>query len=428
MSKFHSQAIWSIADQGVLSATRFLVLVLLGYWSLSPKSEIGTYSNAFSLLLLFVTIQDSFLTTPLTVIAPRLSESRRKTYVGNTHLFSNVLSVSLIPIVLLLPFIPRISSDSPNFGWVCGILGITLPAHLLREFHRRWQFSQLQIHRATLIDVSFCALQILGFGLMIAAGKLTAASALAVVSFASICIAVAGILSPKDTAVDAKSLRDDLNSNIVFGRWIAGANLAAVAQTYCGLWWLTYQVGTTTASLYSTCLSLVLLVNPFLLGITSLLAPKLAHAIAEGARSYVVAMTLKFILIVIIVLLSFTAGLWIFGDRLMVIAFGTEFSGQGANIVLLSLVMVGQGTSYVLSAGLRALHAKKLDFAAALAGTTVSIVVTLLHKEPTVWSCGIGFLLGTILMVMLRAGFFAWMIRQIDASLPVESDIVIKTA
>ncbi len=56
-------SIWAILDQGVLSGTRFLTTFLLGKFAVD--GELGIYSLAFSLLILFTTIQESSSPLPI---------------------------------------------------------------------------------------------------------------------------------------------------------------------------------------------------------------------------------------------------------------------------------------------------------------------------------------------------------------------------
>ena len=69
-------ALWAIADQGVLSATRFLITFLIGKYA--AEGELGVYSLGFSILIFLTTFQESLVTTPYQFFFPRVSEGEQR--------------------------------------------------------------------------------------------------------------------------------------------------------------------------------------------------------------------------------------------------------------------------------------------------------------------------------------------------------------
>src|SRR5436305_13782700 len=73
---------WLVAlvDQGLVSGMRFLATILVGRYC-GPE-ELGTYSLAFSLLVLGGCFQEAMITTPYAVFGQRLRTRSRTAYAG----------------------------------------------------------------------------------------------------------------------------------------------------------------------------------------------------------------------------------------------------------------------------------------------------------------------------------------------------------
>ena len=70
------------ADQSVYSGTNFLTTVLLG--RLCGADELGTYSLAFTLLVLAAAAQESLVSTPYMIYAQRRRRAALRCYAGST--------------------------------------------------------------------------------------------------------------------------------------------------------------------------------------------------------------------------------------------------------------------------------------------------------------------------------------------------------
>src|SRR5436190_12762522 len=73
---------WLVAlvDQALVSGTRFLATIIVGRYC--GAGELGTYTLAFSLLVLVGCFQEAIVTTPYAVFGQRLRRRSRATYAG----------------------------------------------------------------------------------------------------------------------------------------------------------------------------------------------------------------------------------------------------------------------------------------------------------------------------------------------------------
>ena len=96
--------LWALSGQAILSITRFLTSVSVGgrfapddrsVSGMGSPEQLGYYSTAFGVLMLFVAVHEAFVTTPLTVFGQAdRSEERQKTLSGSM-LVSSLLLIGL---------------------------------------------------------------------------------------------------------------------------------------------------------------------------------------------------------------------------------------------------------------------------------------------------------------------------------------------
>src|SRR4051794_27656768 len=72
--------VMALVDQALVSGTRFLATIIVGRCC-GPR-ELGTYSLAFSLLVLGGCFQEAIVTTPYAVLGQRLRRRSRSMYAG----------------------------------------------------------------------------------------------------------------------------------------------------------------------------------------------------------------------------------------------------------------------------------------------------------------------------------------------------------
>src|SRR5215212_13702 len=141
----------ALVDQGFVSGTRFLATILVGRYC-GPE-ELGTYSLAFSLLVLAGCFQEAMITTPYAVFGQRLRARSRTAYAGavaRMHLLAAVAS-SVIFVALGLVALVR---QSPAFATIAFVLAVTLPCSLVAEFVRRFALAELKVQAAALLDAA----------------------------------------------------------------------------------------------------------------------------------------------------------------------------------------------------------------------------------------------------------------------------------
>ncbi|MFO0921754.1 MAG: hypothetical protein U0905_04610 [Pirellulales bacterium] len=408
-------SIWAILDQGVLSGTRFLTTFLLGKFAVD--GELGIYSLAFSLLILFTTIQESLITTPYQVFFPREAKSDQSRLGGN--LLATAMGLAILGAMVLLGwyclqnYLPMTTDLSP----VLVALGLSLPFHLFREFMRRWQFVNRRIKAIAWMEIGFSILQVAGLIALLGTQQLTANFAIGVMGVASLVFSLQCIYSYRqEFSVSNDTLKHDALRTMRYGQWIVLSNLCAVAQTYFPNWYLaSSRDPLRDADIYTVCYTIALLANPFLLGVSSLHGPQASRAFVEHGMLGVLKTVIRSLALIAFVLGGYTLALSLIGEPLAVMIFGEDFQGQRWPIFWLSLAVLFQGISYIAANGLCAANHPHLDLWAAAIGLVVSIGSTLLLPS-SILTTSIGFCCGVVAMAIFRLSALYWLQRKLQAT------------
>jgi O-antigen/teichoic acid export membrane protein len=401
--------VWALFDQAVISATRFLIAVLVGKFG--SESELGLYSAGFGLLVVIVTGQESLITTPYTFFVSQLEKPRQRSYAGSTLasalVYLAVATIALAAVVTVM----WITGRRSGFPLILLAVVLILPVSLLREFCRRWLFAHFRIPMATIVDVVFSVTILGGLLVLTQINQVTAFNAFMVAGVGSLLAVLIAWQFRKEFTLDGSRWRSDLHKNFRFGRWTAGASLLSATLMYFSHWYLVGSQGEAAAGLYAACLTLVFLANPFLLGLSSFLAPRAAAEFAERGHAGVRRVVLGYMAVVVAVLVAFAGLLAVLGDWLIGIVFESHYRGHQFTINVLAAAMIGIGINFTLACGLRALVQPQQDWYASLIGLGCTAMLTLVLRPDTVGMMAVCFACGVFAMAVYRVVIFLYLAR-----------------
>ena len=150
----------SLVDQAVISATSFITTILVGRWC--GADELGVYSMGFSLLISWISVQESLVSLPYTIYRHRFAKEDPAEYAGSalTHyLLLSALAMAVLVVTAVGLFLCGAVSSLVTVTWV---LTAVVPFALLREFRRQFAFAHLRMAQALGVDLVMAALQIVG--------------------------------------------------------------------------------------------------------------------------------------------------------------------------------------------------------------------------------------------------------------------------
>jgi O-antigen/teichoic acid export membrane protein len=402
----------SLSDQAIVSATNFATTILLG--RMAWKAELGTYWLGMTLVLLILSALNSLISSPLTLFMQRkegLSQAERS---GVSLIHVLLLALLASSGFLLAGLAMFWSTETHAVSMVMLALALLAPPIMLREFARRVSLAKMQMATVLAIDVLVSLVQIAGLFWLGSGEKLNSVTAF--IASGSACgIAVVAWLwiMRKDFVFEWSLVWPEWAKNWTFGKWILIDQLTVTANMYLLYWLLAFVKDTSATGNYSACMAIVSLANPFVFGMTNVLAPRLAHAHGENDAPGVRRLVWTSSAIIGLVVGSYCLMLTLWGDAVVALCYGAQFTGQHWTIITCALAMFTGVMGTSVSYGLWVKQRNDVNFQASLIG----LVVTLLIAVPLLDTWGalganLGLLAGNVLATSLRFIAFARLNRR----------------
>ena len=224
----------AVVDQGLISASNFLVNILLARW-LDPAAY-GAFAVAFSVFLLISGIHNALLLEPITVLGPTNYGSSLPRYFGKQLRIHFVLTAfpSAILIVIGLS-ITWLKPVGPLGGALLGA-GTALPLILLLWVARRFFYVVIRPSGALLGSAAYPVLVLSGLGICHKLGWISPMTGFFLMGLASlistvIAIQVSGLLREPDQPSGKINYPSLLREQWQYGRWLLAATLLYSAAT-----------------------------------------------------------------------------------------------------------------------------------------------------------------------------------------------------
>ncbi|QDT08904.1 lipopolysaccharide biosynthesis protein [Planctomycetes bacterium K23_9] len=416
VSRLPMTVFWALAAQAILSITRLLTSMTVGgRFGSGSEEQLGYYSSAFGVLMILVGLHEAFVTTPLTVFNQNRKDDQRSLFSGSM-LITSVLVIGLIAAAtgVLIAIQSGFQILKPELGAALVAAAALAPLQLLREFSRRWLLANLQVVASVWMEILFAACYLAAlFGLVYAANVSAISVFVTIGSVNAFGLAIWWWIYRSEFQFASRSTTLQVSENFRYGRWVAGENVCSVLTMYMCVWVLTFAVDEAAAGVFFACFTVVLLANPFLLGIASILAPRAAQEFVRDGWVGLRKILLQYGILVVGVLACFSGFLFIFGDELTDFFFGPKyaqyfvdnFDGVNRITATLGLAMPLLGLSFVLTSGLLAANRPFESFYAAVVGLVILIVANLAFSDRTLETAARSFVV-SIAGTMLCRLFF----------------------
>jgi O-antigen/teichoic acid export membrane protein len=323
----------ALADQGIVSASAFLVFLFIG--RATSSAELGLYALALSVLALLIAIQESLIMRPYSV------ELYRKPDTDGSGFGALVLSMALgatatmfAALVALLCTVLGADHTITDVIWAFGFLA---PALLLREFGRKFSFAHLKVSDAVLWDGVSALLALSIIAGLARYEKLSVVSGLVAVGLAN-GIAGCGWLLFRRRQFRARysAVRAGLRRSWELGRWLLSTHVATEAQGYAAHWAAMLVGGVAATGIYAACLNVLGLSNPVVFGIYNLLGPRSALVFANEGGAGLRRQTLRdtTLLLGLLAMIFLPIGWWS-TEILHLVYRGSDYVGSGHVLAVL---------------------------------------------------------------------------------------------
>jgi len=368
----------ALFDQGIVSFTRFFTSVLIG--RLCGPEDLGIYAFCFTILLLALSVQDSLITKPYTMLRQTQPGDRSQEYLGSILHQHGLLALTFALGASLVGFIcAHFELVQGKFSIVILILAILVPFTLFWDLMRRIAFAHFRMFEAAVLDAALAILQLSLLLILALMGELYLYLAMVGIPLATAIIGTIWFaLWRRNFNADIRSYRRDWVANWDFGRWILAGQLLGTLHGYAVPWVLALTVGIASTGIFVAAQTIILLTNPMVLGLTNWLEPRAAQVTATEGPSGLRDLIFKVMVGVTGLMSAFALVFMVLGPFLLEFVFGADYQGYGLLVGIFGLCPVAWSASSVLSSGLVALQQSRTVFW----GSIIGFVSTLLLVIP----------------------------------------------
>ena len=348
-------------DQGLCSITNFIASIAIA--RTCSKEQFGLYTLGFSVILFFLSILNSMVTSPYIVFSSRYENDAKAQYTGSTLIHVLFLCIFSISILSVAALILHFNIRDPNLISITLSVIFAVSFVIIREYARQTLFASVLVNRALIIDSSIAFIYITGLFILSSLNILAPSSSYLMLGCSCGIVVIVWFIIERDRFCVCKGrIINDLRKNWHFGKWLFLTNFCVIASVQIYPWLLATFHGPVATAKFAVCLNVLFIINPLLLGLTNFIGPKAAHVYNKGNIQKLRTFVFKFTLIFSIFLGIFTIIIFIFGETITILIYGTKYEGNGLLIAILSLSQLVLSATIPLNQGLLAMERSEVVF------------------------------------------------------------------
>lgn len=211
------------------------------------------------------------------------------------------------------------------------------------------------------------------------------------------------VLRRSESRIRMNSIAADTKQSWQLGKWILASHVTMMLGIQTVQWLLVIFLDESATGLFVAPLMMVMIVNPFLMGLTNVFLPASASALASGRRHEVRSNVRVLTLLLMPLMSMFGVAVIVFGSDFLLLIYGKEFSGQGFTIILLGITVIIRTFGIPANIGLWVFQHTKENFFCAATGYAVTVIVTIFAiPHAHIAGAAIGLLVGDTVSTSLR--------------------------
>lgn len=360
-------------DQALVSGTNFLTTVLIA--RLLGKQQLGLYVLAYSIVVVLLEVQNSFIASPYTMNCSRLDGPAQARYTGSAFALTIGLSGVATAVLLAGSAVFPVGLGDPGLRIVFLNLALIVTPLLAKEFARRACFAHFRTREVLLLDGLVSLIQIGGLFLLAKLGSPSVRSVYWLIAIASGTAVIVWITSWRNrTVITLAGAFHTLRATWSFGTWVLTGNLALVLSQQIYPWYLASFKGPAITGTFAACLGLFALINPLVSAIGNYLGPATASASSRGGR------VLSRTVLRATVLVSGVVGLFCFvtvllGNHLLLLLYGSGYKVEFHLIVVLAVSVLVSNATLALGFGFWALNRPDMNLKINLLSTATAVIL-----------------------------------------------------
>jgi len=276
-----TNSLYSIMDQGFVSAASFLTTVCIGRYG--GAEQLGFYSPSFLLMVTGIITLQTLVASPFVNLSANQPERVRANHAGGALVQAGIIATLAMLVSVVIATCVQLG-NSASAALAFWTLAGAIPFILLRDFLRRFVFAGMPFREALCWwDVAGASLQLSMIATLGLTGTLTAASAWMAIGVTNAVIGLSWLLYLRHRfRVSLRRLRPAMIRNWRFGRWVFAAQAVTMFRGQAIYFLLAAIAGVAMSGALAACESIVNITNPLIHGIVGVLEPTLARAYAKG--------------------------------------------------------------------------------------------------------------------------------------------------
>jgi len=390
---------WPLADQGVMSATNFLTVVVLAR-ALDP-SAFGEFVLAYTTLLFVSGFQTALVTQPHNVLGQRRTGAEYARYTASTAFAQGGFSLAAALLAVAAAAVLEVAGIGG--AGVALALAPALVAWQLQEFTRRVLYTEGRLAAAFWIDLLSYGGQTAVLALLAAAGVLSAPRALLVVAATSAVGALAGGWTIR-ASLRARAEAAFVRENWVFGKWLAAAIAASWISAQLFVYVIAIVDGASATGALRATQTLLGPLNAFLLFLGTVLPIRFAAAYARGGEQRLRGTMHRAYLASLPIVVLYGLAVSLAAEPLLRWLYGSTYAGYGRAVALFAFFYVAAHASYLGGAVLNARRDTRALFVANVWAALAGLVL----GWPLVETWGVDGAVAGMLVTMLVLNVFVW--------------------
>ena len=342
----------ALFDQVLVSSASFLTTLIVGRFG--SDHELGLLGLGTAVALTVASVLESVVCFPYIFRASRREPGTLADYTGSallhTVLLSAVTTLALVGAILgggdLMP------SGLPSVLWV---ICFTIFFFLVRIFIRRHYLLQMDLRGLIAYDAIAFVVQAGVLAAAIGRGRVTGIAGQWSIGLSCAVVSIYWLWKERKTFSLTRHWQSHFSENWDFGKLVLAAQAFYALHNQILVWILAALHGTNLAGQFVASFSVVMLNNPFVLGLMNIVAPRVSHAFSEGGAPrvrQVVWENLKFMMAGVTAILIL---LVLLGAPILQFLFGQQYGGQQLTISLLAIAVFAEANCKTVEHGLLAL-------------------------------------------------------------------------
>lgn len=395
----------AVVDQAVVSGASFATTIVLGRFC--GAEQLGIYALGIALLVVLGVLQESLIVSPYSVFSNRRSRPPSSAYLGSVLGFQLVVMTGGALLLSAGAAAAWLGSTTDSATALLA-LALVAPWYSLRNFVRRMLLARLRVGAMLALDLTVVSLQFCGFAYLLSVEMLSAVSALFAIGLACSIGGVSWWLFTYDRFAFARErIFPDVRRHWSLGRWICAGQLSDIGQRYILHWMLAALIGVAATGIYSAYVSILLVLNPLVMGAAGVLVPHAARAFRQQGKAAVRRAVWKVTALLAAIAGAVCVTAALLGESIVQRLFSAQYSGYGlVMFVLAASTWIGI-VSIPAEQGLLALKRANVNFRAGVLGLAVTCIATIpLAANWGLLGAAVGGLVGISLQSLIQMTAF----------------------